>query len=245
MNEKPNTKKNVLVLVGIFLVTALVISACVMPGPVQPTVDPIEQAMQTLQAQATQDFYSTVVSQLTATSEVPPGTTPDPTNINQIPGNTQVPTVAITQIVSTPVPTQIPTAAFTPTIIPPTPTPRPCYQVTFVSDVTIPDGSKIVAGTSFTKTWRLKNATKPVPYTTTCGHSRKPNARRWPNAGRRCRPNSARHGWTPIRRATTAGASAAIGAADLTARCRILRTGATTKRRKARASPLAAAHANI
>ncbi|NLB70537.1 MAG: hypothetical protein GX797_00840 [Chloroflexi bacterium] len=158
MNEKPNTKKHVLVLVGIFLVTALVISACVMPGPVQPTVDPIEQAMQTLQAQATQDFYSTVVSQLTATSEVPPGTTPDPTNINQIPGNTQVPTVAITQIVSTPVPTQIPTAAFTPTQIPPTPTPRPCYQVTFVSDVTIPDGSKIVAGTSFTKTWRLKNS---------------------------------------------------------------------------------------
>ena len=33
-----------------------------------------------------------------------------------------------------------------------------CDQAEFVKDITIPDGSQITAGGSFTKTWRLKNA---------------------------------------------------------------------------------------
>ncbi len=154
MDTKFNIKINLLTLIGVFVVTALVISACVAPGPVEPTGDPIEKAMQTLQAQATQDYYSTLVSQLTVqpTSELPLAT-PNPTNINDIPVNTQVPSVVVTQVV-----TSIPTAAVIPTNIPPTPTPRPCYQVTFVSDLSVPDGTKIVAGTSFTKTWRLQNS---------------------------------------------------------------------------------------
>ena len=32
------------------------------------------------------------------------------------------------------------------------------YRATFVSDVTVPDNSEIAAGTTFTKTWRLRNA---------------------------------------------------------------------------------------
>lgn len=32
-----------------------------------------------------------------------------------------------------------------------------CDVMTFVSDVTIPDGEQIAAGTAFTKTWRLRN----------------------------------------------------------------------------------------
>ncbi len=38
-----------------------------------------------------------------------------------------------------------------------TATTQPCDQAQFIADVTIPDGSKIVAGQTFTKTWRLRN----------------------------------------------------------------------------------------
>lgn len=151
------SKNRVLMVAAFLLATIMIVSACVPAGPTEPTGDPIEQAMQTLQAQATQDFYATVVAQLTAQpTDVPLPTNTlqvDPTNINEIP------TVVVTQPANTAVPaTQVPTAVITPTRIPPTPTPKPCYQVTFVSDITIPDGSKIVAGTSFTKTWRLQNS---------------------------------------------------------------------------------------
>lgn len=39
----------------------------------------------------------------------------------------------------------------------PTNTPIPCNWAQFIDDVTIPDNTEIVAGTVFTKTWRLKN----------------------------------------------------------------------------------------
>jgi hypothetical protein len=52
----------------------------------------------------------------------------------------------------------------TSTSVPATNTPLPtatavsyCDWVSFVKDVTIPDGTKFVAGETFTKTWRLKN----------------------------------------------------------------------------------------
>lgn len=142
----------------IVLALSLILAGCVMPGAPTQTGDPIQQAMQTLQAQATQEYYQTVVAQLTATAPVMP--TPNPTNINQIPTEppATVPTVAITQVPPTatqPVPTAIPA---TPTRVPPTATPIPCYQVQFVDDLTIPDGTKIVAGNSFTKTWRIRNS---------------------------------------------------------------------------------------
>ncbi|GAB4493817.1 MAG: hypothetical protein OHK0031_16850 [Anaerolineales bacterium] len=44
-----------------------------------------------------------------------------------------------------------------PTIAPATPTPLPCNLASFVEDVSIPDGTKLVTGAAFTKTWRLKN----------------------------------------------------------------------------------------
>ena len=76
------------------LASLAILAACVMPGTVSPTGDPVEQAMQTLQAQATQEYYQTVVAQLTVTAPVVENTpTINPTNINQIP--TDVPTVAV------------------------------------------------------------------------------------------------------------------------------------------------------
>jgi hypothetical protein len=65
---------------------------------------------------------------------------------------------------TTPVPDVVATATFEPTatasltpVLSPTPTPIPCNAVSFVQDVTIPDGSSIVTGGTFTKTWRLRN----------------------------------------------------------------------------------------
>ena len=50
-------------------------------------------------------------------------------------------------------------AAPTKTSVPPTATniPIPCDRAQFVTDVTIPDGTKLAPGEAFEKTWRLKN----------------------------------------------------------------------------------------
>lgn len=64
-------------------------------------------------------------------------------------------------ITPTPVPmaTSTPTATFTPTPTLGTPTPSvPCFMAKFVADVTIPDGTSLQPGVTFTKTWRLQNA---------------------------------------------------------------------------------------
>jgi hypothetical protein len=55
---------------------------------------------------------------------------------------------------NTPLPTQVP-----PTPIPPTntPIPIPCDRGSFVKDVTYADNSEVPAGTTFVKTWRLRN----------------------------------------------------------------------------------------
>ncbi len=56
-------------------------------------------------------------------------------------------------------PTLPPTSTAIPLITntPNPPTPRPCNWAQFVDDVTIPDGTLVAAGETFTKTWRLKN----------------------------------------------------------------------------------------
>lgn len=140
-------------LAALFIVVLLIISACVPPTP---PGDPIEQAMQTLEAQATQDYYATSIAQLSTLQATQSGTiAPDPTNINQ-PPTQSVPTAVITVPANTAMPpTSVPPTA---TPVPPTPTPRPCLQITFVSDLSIPDGTKLNAGSAFTKTWRLQNS---------------------------------------------------------------------------------------
>ena len=57
-----------------------------------------------------------------------------------------------------------PTATPTNTPVPPTNTPLPtatiasyCDWISFVKDITIPDGTTLAPGETFTKTWRLKN----------------------------------------------------------------------------------------
>jgi hypothetical protein len=56
-----------------------------------------------------------------------------------------------------------PTPTFTPTGVPPTPTPTftpgpvACDRATFISDISVPDGTTFAGGTAFTKTWRFRN----------------------------------------------------------------------------------------
>jgi len=157
------TKRNSLGLwaVVLVLISALVLSACNAPfAPTQNLDDAVQRAMQTLQAQATLEAFQTMVAQMTPTvpaSAVPP-TQPLPGQTEAAPTDTSVPptsvppTVVITPI--PPTPTRIPPTA---TRIPPTPTPKPCNRID-CGDVTIPDGTKVISGTSFVKTWRLKNA---------------------------------------------------------------------------------------
>ncbi len=59
-----------------------------------------------------------------------------------------------TPVVPTPTRTTTPTTAYTPTV---TPTQLPCLMAKFVADVTIPDGTEMQPGQTFTKTWRLQN----------------------------------------------------------------------------------------
>lgn len=68
---------------------------------------------------------------------------------------------ATRQFTETARPSDTPTATQTPrpptaTSIPPTAVTR-CNWAQFVTDVTIPDGTRFAPGTAFTKTWRLKN----------------------------------------------------------------------------------------
>jgi hypothetical protein len=57
--------------------------------------------------------------------------------------------------------TPIATPTITPTIITETPLPtattNPCYNLLYIRDVTIPDGTQMKAGEVFTKTWEVQN----------------------------------------------------------------------------------------
>jgi len=159
METKKSNKSRIFSLLSISLVVILLVGACTAFVPSETKGDPVESAMQTLQAQATQDYYNTLVAQVATLQTQAPEATVDPTNINQIPGTTQepvVPTVAITVPAKTAVPPTI--VLPTNTAVPPTPTPKPCLQIAFISDITIPDGTKLSGGQNFTKIWRLQNS---------------------------------------------------------------------------------------
>lgn len=104
-------------------------------------------AAATISARFTQSAYETMVGQLTqiaptntASAPVEPGATS-----TQLPTNTPIPTFTPAPPVNTPVP---PTK---------TPIPIPCNAAKYIEDVTIPDWSKVDAGATFLKTWKVKN----------------------------------------------------------------------------------------
>ncbi len=132
-------------LISFFAVILLLLTACNFPGTTnQPTISPnliYTAAAQTLAAQQTQAAQGTPIILPSATSSAATPTSP----VVLVPTNTPLPPT------NTPLPTNTP--------IPPTATaiPIPCDRGQFVKDVTIPDDTEIAAGTTFVKTWRIKN----------------------------------------------------------------------------------------
>lgn len=138
------TKKSHPTFFLIVTVFALILSACGSPEAPQPTVDVSElvnQIAATLQAGYTQ----TALAMPTATF------TPEPT-ITPLPSNTSEPLVIATS-------TLAPTATLSgPTPLPINPsTANGCYNAALVADVTVPAGTSVKAGATFTKTWRVIN----------------------------------------------------------------------------------------
>lgn len=114
----------------LLIITALFLSiACNLPFMAQQT------GTATPALNAT-DIAQTVIAQLRTATEAPPA------------AQTTVPAAPTATATDTPAPQPTDT---------PTQTQHPCNQAVFISDVTIPDGSDIQTGTSFTKTWRLQN----------------------------------------------------------------------------------------
>lgn len=126
------------------VVLLFALSACNLPTSGTPTQSRAgaiyTAAAQTVEAQLTQ------VSQPPATAGQTPGSPPIPSDTplpGVLPSDTSLPPTAPPPITATPVPAS--------------PTPVPCDRVKFVKDVTYPDDTAVDSGTTFVKTWRLKN----------------------------------------------------------------------------------------
>jgi hypothetical protein len=131
MSARPNPR--LLLVLSVLFLLAMACSLPTAPQQNPPAGNSQTETVKTL------DFLRTQMAQQAATA-TPGGI--QPTNTAQVP--TLVPS-------STPQPSA--TTVFIPS---PTAT-QICDRAGFVSDVNIPDGSVIPAGTQFVKTWRLKN----------------------------------------------------------------------------------------
>jgi hypothetical protein len=125
----------------------LILSACNFPG----TTTEATAGPDMIYTAAAQTLATTLNAQETKIAQGTPVILPSSTLAVQLvtvtpalPTNTVPPT-------NTPVPTNTP--------IPPTatPVPIPCDRASFVKDVSVPDNTEITAGSTFVKTWRLKN----------------------------------------------------------------------------------------
>lgn len=147
------------ILMSVLMVSALVLGACKPSGT--PTPSPEELAQQvanTQMARATEMAVATLVMRVTELSR--PTATPMPT-ATPLPTPTPKPTVATTATTETPG-TQTTTAPVTGNPVDESPKvwaiDGKCYfQMQYLGDVNYPPDSVVNAGTSFTKTWRVKN----------------------------------------------------------------------------------------
>jgi len=115
----------------VFPVLLLVLSSCNLPMTATPQPTRVVNLAYTAAAQ-------TVEAELTrAASGAAPTSTPTPPSA------------------TTPLPSPTATAA---QAVTPSPSPTPvCDQALFVTDVTVPDGTEMLPGQEFVKTWRLRN----------------------------------------------------------------------------------------
>ncbi|MDZ4158688.1 MAG: NBR1-Ig-like domain-containing protein [Anaerolineaceae bacterium] len=134
----------------IALVSALLLLTACIPTVVVPSQAEIDAAArETVAAHMTQAAFETLVGELTRVAQATPTFTA-----------TFTPTATPTSTVTPePTPTSTPTATPTATPLPPTATitPIPCYYISSIADITVPDGTTFNPNESFTKTWRLRN----------------------------------------------------------------------------------------
>src|SRR5215471_1435104 len=121
------TTNRILIVFGII---ALALMACL---PVSIIAMPLFQQGQPSQADASATLQAIIRQTMTATTQTAPSATP----------TLSVPSVTPVPPTNTPVPTA--------TVV------TYCDWVSFIKDVTIPDGTVLNPGDVFTKTWRLQN----------------------------------------------------------------------------------------
>lgn len=167
-NANQNFSLKIFRLVALLFTGMIVLAACDFPGTIDRAELVATYAAQTLQAndrEQTLAAYETLAAGLTETALVTGTFTPTPTpTATETPTSSPTATSVPPTLTATPVPaTSTPTA--TKTAIPPTPTRTPtvtptkvrCNWAEFVKDVTVPDGTVMTPGETFTKVWRLKN----------------------------------------------------------------------------------------
>ena len=148
------------IIVIVTLPLALLACSVLSPAGAQPIpAGQVETAVaQTVEAAATQMSFSTLVAKLTGLAQVSPTATVIPATATRRPSSTPFATEtvfrvnSVTPLVTVAQPNATPSApvlALTQV--------ASCYAAQFVSDVTVPDGTIFTPGSSFLKTWRLKN----------------------------------------------------------------------------------------
>ena len=145
-------------LILIFSSFALALSACI-PADVPPTPASTQLSVDAIHTQAA----ATIYAGQTGTANAQPSSTPTATNtLTRTATLTSTPT--LTKVVYVPV-QPVYTVIVTTTGTPGTRVPLPtatygavgCNNSAFIQDMSIPNNTKLSAGTSFTKTWRIKN----------------------------------------------------------------------------------------
>jgi hypothetical protein len=155
-------------LLWIFLaVLALILGACTLqsktPASVNNPAATLTSAAETVSAQLGQGqsginatstaIAATVIAQIRLTQEAAG------TQVLPPPATVTLPAVPPTNTSVPPTPIPPTSTSVPPTAVPPTATQLqiPCDRATFVEDVNYPDGTDVEPGTTFVKTWRLKN----------------------------------------------------------------------------------------
>lgn len=156
MNNKSTFKVTIAI---IALGLLVVLAGCNIPGVATKTNEQyVQEAMQTLQAKSTESFFATAIAQMTEVAKPATATrtgatvvvTPSPA------AQATQPPLVITVVATPTTNPVVPTVVIQPQRTS-TPKPVPCYRAEFVTDITVPDGTKYAPGTAFTKVWRLKN----------------------------------------------------------------------------------------
>ncbi|HSN93826.1 MAG TPA: NBR1-Ig-like domain-containing protein, partial [Anaerolineaceae bacterium] len=137
----------------------VILAACNIPGVATKTNEQyVQEAMQTLQAKSTESFFATAIAQMTEVAKPVTATGAASTVVvTATPAAQTTPPLQVITVVATPT-----TGSTVPTVVilpQPTSTPKPvpCLRAEFVTDITVPDGTKYAPGTAFNKVWRLKN----------------------------------------------------------------------------------------